>query len=73
MSHSSDLPPFRKRTAGKASFTRREFLRVVGAQAGFSSGLALAGGMPFFRGSSTAWLAKPEQTNPALFEQIAAA
>jgi len=73
VSHSSNLPPFRKRSAGKASFTRREFLRVLGAQAGLSGGLPLAGGIPFLWGSSTTWLANPEQTKPALFEQIAAA
>jgi len=60
---------FRKRHAGKAAFTRRDFLRALGAQIGFSGALAFAGGFPFLRTASAAVL-DLEQTRPALFEEI---
>ena len=59
----------RKRHAGKAAFTRRDFLRALGAQIGFSGALAFAGGFPFLRTASAAVL-DLEQTRPALFEEI---
>src|SRR5204863_5709274 len=50
-------------------FSRRNFLRVVGAQLGFSCGLAL-GGTSFLRGAARLLIPSPDKR--ALFEEIAA-
>jgi hypothetical protein len=68
----SNWIPFRKRSEGKAGFTRRDFLRALSASLGVSAGWPLLDARPFLE-KLAGRMGRPEETKRALFEEVPAA